>query len=273
MEKFNLASLRRRKFSFKTKNKFEKGSDIGKKQHSINLLNLCLVFISVTISALAFWYTKKQFEVGRQEVSEQIEIAKKEYTLANKQFQTQRIMDSIQSIENEKKFLETLKSSGEQINAIRAITDYSLAAQKPFFQSEFKVEFKDDKNKIPHMTLYTGLKNAGNRPSSNLSIYLILIDFGYNGIQYKFEFGSPNGVAPNENYYHGTNIDNINGNRFYLYALICYYDPILSKKIQQKFYYKWANNMQNILESASWEEREDIDRYLEKKNSVPNSRQ
>lgn len=275
-----------RKFVTSPKN----SSNEGRKGHFMAVFNLVLSLATVIITFWGIVYVIRQFNAERIEQKENFEYLLKQMKQASDQFieqmdqarqefKYQRSKDSIQSLEDDKKFRENVKLTQGQVKALQAITEYNLAAQKPFFQSEFKVGFTNARDNNKHLVLYSGLKNAGIRPSSDLWTYLTLIDIGFNGIRKEMEFSSPNGIPPNQEYRHGEDIDLVNGHDFkvvapfYLYALICYSDPILKEQIQQRFYYKWTNETQNELEPslqpASWKEAEAIDFFLKKNNHVP----
>jgi hypothetical protein len=239
--------------------------------------------ITMLITLGGFIYVILQFNAERRELFQQMKQASDQFSeqiaLSNKQFQYQRSKDSAQSSEDDKKFRENLMLSQGQVKALRAITDYNLAAQKPFFQSEFKMGFTNAMDNNKRVILYSGLKNAGFRTSSNLWTYLTLIDIGFNGIRKEMEFSSQNGISPNQECRYGVDIDLVNANDFtvvrpfYLYAFICYADPILGEQVHQTFYYKWTNESQNVSEQpllpASWKEGEAIEFFLKKNNRIP----
>jgi hypothetical protein len=268
------------------------------KQHWIELVNLVFHFLMILIALGGFLYAIREFIAARKEFieglaiareqmkqerdqfSRQMRQAREEYTFAIHQFQYQRKKDSLQSIEDEKKFQENLQLSQKQVKALRAITDYNLSAQKPFFQSEFKVGFTNASDNSNHVVLYTKLKNAGIRPATDLWVHLILVDRSLKQINKEIKFSSQNGIPSNQDYLHGEYIDLIKGvsfsstRPFYLYAMICYSDPLLGEQIQQKFYYSWTYRMRDTLESpvtpASSSEVETIELFLKKNNSVTN---
>ncbi len=269
----------------------ENSSDETQKQPMINVANL-IALAAAIIAVVAVFYTKWQFEEGKRQFTENISLAREEVKQTNEQFleqmqqakseyKYQRSKDSMQSIEDEQKFQENIRLSQKQAKALKAITDYNIAAQKPFFQSEFKIGFKDDaRNNRKLLMLKATLKNAGIRPSSDLWAYVVRIQGGLNGFEDKedIKFSSLNGIPPNQEYYYEKELDRksesnlSNVDAFYLYVLICYKDPILGEQIQ-KFYYKWEKETQNVLEAsippASSEDVETIESFLKKNNRVP----